>query len=146
MEQFELVAELEGVVVVWTIKHFRPYFYGHHCDVITRLESYNEHSSTLWEIGKLGASYSRVRPQDHALSRVQHCHERLCSPISSHSLEVVAAVEPTTQDQEVLFDAKVHGELSRQYWWKAMRWDIAKWTQECLIVQHGTPEDRCEYP
>jgi len=37
VEQFELVAELEGVVVVWTIKHFRPYFYGHHCDVITRL-------------------------------------------------------------------------------------------------------------
>jgi len=58
-------------------------------------ERYNEHSSTLWEIGKLGASYSRVRPQDHASSRVQHCHEHLCSPISSHSLEVVAAVKPT---------------------------------------------------
>jgi len=27
VEQFELVAELEGVGGVWTIKHFCPYFY-----------------------------------------------------------------------------------------------------------------------
>ena len=57
----------------------------------------------------------------------------------------MAAVEPTIHDQEVLFDTKVHRDLSRQYWWKAMRWDIAKWRQECLIVQHRTPEDGCEH-
>ena len=39
MEQFELVAELEGLGVVWTIKHFRPYFYGHNCDVFTDHET-----------------------------------------------------------------------------------------------------------
>ena len=39
MEQFELVVELEGVGVVWTIKHFRPYFYGHNCDVFTNHET-----------------------------------------------------------------------------------------------------------
>ena len=108
MEQFELVAELEDVGVVRTIKHFRRTFMGIIVMLSQDFESY-EHSSTLWEIGKLGASYSKLDPQDHALSRVQHCHERLCSPISSHSLEVVAAVEPTTQDQEVCLTLRCMG-------------------------------------
>ena len=29
------ITELEGLGVVWALKHFRPYLYGHHCDVYT---------------------------------------------------------------------------------------------------------------
>ena len=33
-----------------------------------------------------------------------------------------------------LRDAKVHGELSKHYWWPKMRSDISKWCQGCLHV------------
>ena len=29
------ITDLEGLGVVWALKHFRPYLYGHHCDVYT---------------------------------------------------------------------------------------------------------------
>ena len=29
------ISELEALGVVWAIKHFRPYIYGHHCVVFT---------------------------------------------------------------------------------------------------------------
>ena len=32
-----------------------------------------------------------------------------------------------------LRDAKVHGELSKHYWWPKMRSDISKWCQGCLV-------------
>ena len=31
--------ELEGLGVVWAVKHFRPYLYGHHCDIYTDHEA-----------------------------------------------------------------------------------------------------------
>ena len=32
-----------------------------------------------------------------------------------------------------LRDAKIHGELSRRYWWPGMRRDIIRWCQACLV-------------
>ena len=32
-----------------------------------------------------------------------------------------------------LKDAKIHGELSKHYWWPKMRTDICKWCQSCLV-------------
>ena len=32
-----------------------------------------------------------------------------------------------------LRDAKVHGELSKHYWWPKKRSDISKWCQSCLV-------------
>ena len=33
------VTELEGLGVVWAVKHFRPYLYGHQCDIYTEHEA-----------------------------------------------------------------------------------------------------------
>ena len=33
------VTELEGSGVVWAVKHFRPYLYGHQCDIYTDHEA-----------------------------------------------------------------------------------------------------------
>ena len=33
------VTELEGLGVVWATKHYRPYLYGHHCEVFTDHEA-----------------------------------------------------------------------------------------------------------
>ena len=32
-----------------------------------------------------------------------------------------------------LKDAKIHGELSKHYWWPKMRVDICKWCHSCLV-------------
>ena len=34
-EAYNLITELEGLGVVWVVKHFRPYLYGQMCDVYT---------------------------------------------------------------------------------------------------------------
>ena len=33
------VSEMEALGVVWAVKHFRPYLYGHRCEVITDHEA-----------------------------------------------------------------------------------------------------------
>ena len=34
------ITELEGLGVVWAVKHFWPYLYGHHCDIYTDHEEF----------------------------------------------------------------------------------------------------------
>ena len=36
-----------------------------------------------------------------------------------------------------LKDAKIHGELSKHYWWPKMRADICKWCCSCLVCVRG---------
>ena len=35
LQPHEKITELEGLGVVWAVKHFRPYLYGHSCEVYT---------------------------------------------------------------------------------------------------------------
>ena len=45
--------ELEALGVVWAAKHFRPYLYGHHCDLYTDHEALKSLLNTPQPSGKL---------------------------------------------------------------------------------------------
>ena len=48
------ISELEGLGVVWSIKHFRHYLYGHHCTDILKSLLHTPHPSgklARWEMG-----------------------------------------------------------------------------------------------
>ena len=47
------VTELEALAVVWGVKHFRPYSYGHRCDVYTDHETLKSLLNTSQTSGKL---------------------------------------------------------------------------------------------
>ena len=47
------VTELEGLGVVWAVKHFRPYLYGHQCDIYTDHEALKSLLNTPQPSGKL---------------------------------------------------------------------------------------------
>ena len=46
-EQNYGVMELEALGVVWAVRHFRHYLYGHHCDVFTDHEALKSLLNTL---------------------------------------------------------------------------------------------------
>ena len=48
-----VITELEALAVVWGVKHFRQYLYGHKCQVITDQESLKSLLSTPHPSGKL---------------------------------------------------------------------------------------------
>ncbi len=52
-EQNYGVTELEALGVVWAVKHFRHYLYGHHCDVFTDHEALKSLLNTPHPSGKL---------------------------------------------------------------------------------------------
>ena len=47
------ITELEGLGVVWAVKHFRPYIYGQHCDIYTDHEALKSLLNTPQPSGKL---------------------------------------------------------------------------------------------
>ena len=47
------VTELEALALVWSVKHFRHYLYGHHCDVYTDHEALKSLLNTPHPSGKL---------------------------------------------------------------------------------------------
>ena len=47
------ITELEGLGVVWAVKHFRPYLYGHQCEVYTDHEALKSLLNTPQPSGKL---------------------------------------------------------------------------------------------
>lgn len=52
-EQNYGITELEGLGIVWAVKHFRPYLYGHKCSVYTDHEALKSLLNTLHPSGKL---------------------------------------------------------------------------------------------
>ena len=47
------ITEMEGLGVVWAVQHFRPYIYGHPCDLYTDHEALKSLLNTPQPSGKL---------------------------------------------------------------------------------------------
>ena len=221
--------ELEALGVVWAAKHFRPYLYGHPCDLYTDHEALKSLLNTPQPSGKLARWGMAIQELDlsihyrpgkrnsnaDALSRYPNSPE--VPPLhADQPLTVVAATNPSwskakggeptlpelqredpqlmkiihylqdgnlpdndkearelalTKSQYELLDgvlyhvendktlriippsthrkklfdevhsgllsghlreAKMHGQLSRHYWWPQMRADIQRWCKACL--------------
>ena len=62
------MTELEALDVVWAVKHFRPYLYGHHCDVYTDHEALRsllaEYPTSIRQASKVGTGIAGVRVAD----------------------------------------------------------------------------------
>ena len=221
--------ELEALGVVWAAKHFRPYLYGHHCDLYTDHEALKSLLNTPQPSGKLARWGMAIQELDlsihyrpgkrnsnaDALSRYPNSLE-VPSSHADQPLAVVAATNPSwsvakggeptlpelqredpqlmeiirylqdgilpdddkearelaltksqyelvdgvlyhvendktlrivppTTHRKKLFDevhsgllsghlreAKMHGQLSRHYWWPQMRADIRRWCKACI--------------
>ena len=219
------VTELEALGVVWAVKHFRTYLFGHHCDVYTDHEALKALLNTPHPSGKLarwGLALQELDLHIHyrqgkknsnadALSRApegtleippsdatvlgavlegrEACakggedplrHRQLQDPdlkpimsyledgilptedklarelvLTKSSFEIIDGVlyhlekDQTLRiacDRKKIFEevhsgtfgghlreAKIHGQLARQYWWPRMRADIQKWCRACLV-------------
>ena len=227
------ISELEALGVVWAVKHFRHYLYGHHCTVFTDHEALKSLLNTPQPSGKLARWGMALQELDlkieyrpgkgntraDALSRYpvsllpSDCaRTQTCSLVAAmeaqrhdesgeecgediladrqradpHLRDIILYLEtgdlpsenrrarelvvgraqftlsdcvlyrieadktlriiPPEVDRQKLFrevhegpfaghlrEAKIHGELSRHYWWPGMRSDLAKWCRSCML-------------
>ena len=112
------VSELEALAVVWAVKHFRVYLYGHKCKV------YTDHEALM------------KKPRYAVIDNVLY---HLSEDKSLHT--VVPQAERHFVFKEVhqgrfaghLCDAKIHSQLSKTYWWPHMRRDITSWCRTCEV-------------
>ena len=64
------VTELEALGVVWAVKHFRPYLYGHCCDIYTDHEALRSlliTPTSIRQASKVGAGTAGARFADPLL-------------------------------------------------------------------------------
>ena len=227
------ISEMEGLGVVWAVKHFRHYTYGHHCTVYTDHEALKSLLNTPQPSGKLARwgmalqeldlqieySPGKANAKADALSRypVSLLREdvnqtQTCSLVAAlevaatqsehgegssgetlrerqqqdprlsdimtysetgdlpqdkrraHELVLTSSmftiqngilnkvekdktlrIVPPSRDRQKLFmevhqgpfsghlrEAKIHGQLSKHYWWPHTRKDISHWCRACL--------------
>ena len=63
----------ESLGVVWAIKHFRPYLYGHSCDVYTDHEALMALLNTPYKVGKEGYGTERTGSPYPQSTRNEEC-------------------------------------------------------------------------
>ena len=104
------ITELEGLGVVWAVKHFRPYLYGHKCEVFTDHSALTSLLNTPQPSGKLTRWGMAIQELDlqirhrsgrsnmnaDALSRCPLPTEG--DSVVSETKGVIAAVEPHEVD------------------------------------------------
>lgn len=70
------ITELEGLGVVWAVRHFRPYLYGHRCEVFTDHSALTSLLNTPQSSGKLARWGMAIQELD--LHRSNREEQRKC--------------------------------------------------------------------
>ena len=81
------VTKLEGLGVVWAVKHFRPYLYGHRCDIYTDHEALKSLLNTPQPSGKLARWGMAIQELDVRILHRSGKHNANADSISRVPLE-----------------------------------------------------------
>ena len=81
------VTELEGLAVVWAVKHFRPYLCGHQCDIYTVHEALKSLLNTPQPSGKLARWGMAVQELDVWILHRSGKHDSNADALSRVPLE-----------------------------------------------------------
>ena len=105
------VTELEGLGVVWAVKHFRPYLYGHHCDLYTDHEALKSLLNTPQPSGKLARWGMAIQELDIQIHHRSGKHNNNADALSRYPLQqslgseeqegVVAVVEMALPEDDL---------------------------------------------
>ena len=91
------VTELEGLGVVWALKHFRPYLYGQQCDIYTDYEALKSLLNSPQPSGKLARWGMAIQELDVRILNRSGRHNSNADALSRVPLEqVVVAMEEAT--------------------------------------------------
>ena len=101
------ITELEVLGVVWAVKHFRPYVYGHQCDVYTDHEALKSLHNTPQPSGKLARWGMAIQELDLRIIHRSGRHNTNADVLSRYPLQqlgeddsvsgIVADIEVTNE-------------------------------------------------
>ena len=109
------VTELEALRVVWAVKHFRPYLYGHKCRVVTDHEALKSLLNTPHPSGKLAHWGLAIQELDLQIqycpgTKIQNADALSRSPIPRRGVEG----EVAAKDGEGAVNALVCDDLRQE--------------------------------
>ena len=99
LERNDGITELEGFGVVWAVKHFRHYLYGHHCKVFTDHEALKSLLNTPQPSGKLARWGLALQELD---LKIHYCPGRVNQNADAPSRSSVTDPHPLPSPSEVI--------------------------------------------
>ena len=78
---------MEGLAIVWAVKHFRPYLYGHKCEVYTDHEALKSLLNTPQPSGKLARWGMAIQELDITIHHRAGCRNGNADALSRFPLE-----------------------------------------------------------
>ena len=96
------VSELEGLGVVWAVKHFRPYLYGHRRKVFTDHEALKSLLNTPQPSGKLARWGMALQELDLTIEHRSGKHNANADALSRHPISSPSAGADSTYAEELV--------------------------------------------
>ena len=92
------ITELEGFRVVWAVKHFRPYLYGHKCEVFTDHVALKSLPNTPQPSGKLARWEMAIQELDLKISHRAEKHNANADALSRSPLPYSCETDTSSLD------------------------------------------------
>ena len=92
------ITELEGLGVVWAVKHFRPYLYGHQCEVFTDHVALKSLLNTPQPSGKLARWGMAIQELDLTISHRAGKHNANADALSRSPLPHSCEADTSSPD------------------------------------------------